>query len=158
MCTFCLYEKGDILLKDSKHYMEKALIEAYKAFNANEVPVGAIIVRNDKIIAKSFNLKDSKNSVTKHAELIVIEKASKKINNWRLSDCIMYVTLQPCPMCASAINQARLFKIVYGASTNSIENSEIFDKIFSNSNTLIEKNVLSQECSLILKKFFNDIR
>jgi len=155
---FLFYKKGDKMVKNSEYYMKKALIEAYKAFNSNEVPVGAVIVKDGKIIAKSFNLKDSKNSVTKHAELIAIEKVSKKINNWRLSDCTMYVTLQPCPMCASAINQARLFKIVYGASANSVESSEIFNKIFSDSNTIIEKDVLSEDCSLILKKFFSNIR
>ena len=88
-------------------YMKIALEEAKKSFDLNEVPVGCIIVKNDEIIAKAYNIKEKMNSVLYHAELIAINEASKKLNNWRLNDCEMYVTLQPCPMCSSAIKIGR---------------------------------------------------
>ena len=87
------------------YYMKEALKEAKKAYNAGEVPIGSIIVLNDKIIARAHNLKEKKNCATKHAEIIAVEKATKKINNWRLNDAIIYITMFPCPMCASAIQQ-----------------------------------------------------
>lgn len=138
--------------------MKIALKEAKKAFLDKEVPVGAVIVKNDKIIAKAHNLKDTKAIVTKHAELIAIEKASKKLCNWRLNDCIIYITLEPCPMCASAIEQARFSMIVYGADSNNEKNTKIFQRIFDDSSVAIEKGVLSDECSLLIKKFFSNIR
>ena len=96
------------------YFMKEALKEAKKAYKCGEVPIGAVIVKNDKIIARSYNLKETKNTATRHAEIIAIDKASKKLNNWRLVDCTIYITMFPCPMCASAINQARISKVVYG--------------------------------------------
>ena len=97
----------------NEKFMHLALKEENKAYNKDEIPVGAIIVLNDKVISKGHNLKEIKKNVLKHAELIAIEKASKKTGDWRLNDCILYTTLFPCPMCASAIQQARIKKIVY---------------------------------------------
>lgn len=138
--------------------MKKALDEANKAFLLGEVPVGAIIVKDGKILARAHNLKDSRNSVTKHAELIAIEKASKKLNNWRLNGCIMYVTLAPCPMCASAIEQARFSELVYGAENNNQKNAEIMTLIFNKSLVSIKNGVLASECADIIKKFFINLR
>ena len=145
-----------------EYYMQLALKEAQKALKYNEVPVGAIIVYRDKIIAKSHNLRELKKNITKHAELIAIQKASRKIKDWRLNDMVMYVTLFPCPMCASAIIQSRISKIVVGASSNDLKNTQIVNQIFRDdkNNLLIEvkEKVLEEECSLILKKFFQTQR
>lgn len=145
-------------MKDNEYYMKLALKEARKAYKHNEVPVGAIIVSNDKIIAKGNNQRENSGDVTKHAELIAIRKASKKKKDWRLNDCTMYVTLFPCPMCASAIIQSRISKLVIGTSTMDLKNKEIVNLIFldsiKNQKIILEENVLENECSDILKSFF----
>ena len=87
-------------MKEQERFMKEALKEARKAYNKEEIPVGAVIVKNKKIIAKGYNLKESKKSSISHAEINAINKANKKLDNWRLSDCEMYVTLEPCAMCA----------------------------------------------------------
>ena len=146
------------MVNEHSYYMEKALKEAKKAFFAEEVPIGAIIVKNGRIIAKAHNLKDKKNIVTKHAEIIAIEKASKKLKNWRLNDCSIYVTLEPCPMCASAIEQSRISNLIYGTSSGNKNNSLIVNKIFSTSSISIINGILEEECSAIIRKFFNKVR
>ena len=98
-------------------YMKQAYKEAVKALTIDEVPVGAIIVKDDKIIARSHNLKESLNLPTAHAEILAINKACKKLKTWHLDDCVMYVTLEPCVMCAGAIIQSRIKKVVYGAKS-----------------------------------------
>lgn len=98
------------------NFMDEALMEAQKAFDMGEVPVGAVIVKDNKIIGRGFNKKEILNSVVAHAEIMAIEDASRNLNNWRLNDCIMYVTLEPCPMCAGAILQSRISKIFIGAN------------------------------------------
>ena len=95
-------------------YMKLALKEAKKAYDKKEIPVGAVIVKDDKVIAKAHNLKELKNDTTKHAEIIAIQKASKKLNSWRLENCEMYVTLEPCSMCAGALIQSRIKKVYIG--------------------------------------------
>ena len=96
-------------------YMELALNEAKKAYKIKEVPVGAVIVKDDKVIAKAYNLREKTNNAISHAEILCINKACKKLKAWRLDGCDMYVTLEPCLMCAGAITQARLSKVVIGA-------------------------------------------
>lgn len=100
-------------MNNEDKFMNKALCEEKKAYKNNEIPVGAIIVRDNIVLSRGYNLKEKKNNVLKHAELIAIEKASKKIGDWRLNDCVLYTTLFPCPMCASAIQQSRIKKVVY---------------------------------------------
>ena len=145
-------------MKDNEYYMKLALKEARKAYKHNEVPVGAIIVSNGKIIAKGNNQRENSGDVTKHAELIAIRKASKKKKDWRLNDCTMYVTLFFCLMCASAIIQSRISKLVIGTSTMDLKNKEIVNLIFldsiKNKKIILEENVLENECSDILKSFF----
>ena len=97
-------------MEEKEKYMKEALKEAKKAYDKLEIPVGAIIVKDGKIIARAHNNKEEKNDTTKHAEIIAIQKASKKLNTWRLTDCEMYVTLEPCSMCAGALIQARIKK------------------------------------------------
>jgi len=127
--------------------MNEALKEAKKAYKENEVPVGAIIVKDGKIIARAHNLKEKKQSVIAHAEILAIQKASKKLNNWRLEKCQMYVTLRPCKMCMQVIDESRIEKIYYG-SDNSEENDLSNNYIYEKSN----------ECSEILIKFFKNLR
>lgn len=151
---------GDIINIDEK-FMKIALREALRAYENNEIPVGAVIVKNNKIISKGFNLKETKNNTTKHAEIIAIEKACRKLKNWRLIDCTIYITLFPCPMCASAINQARLKKIVYGSMPH-YANKKLINDIISDKNyglpVEIIGDVMNEECSKILKKFFLEKR
>ena len=92
-------------------FMKEALREAQKAYDKKEIPVGAVIVKDNKIIARAHNVKEEKNDTTKHAEIIAIQKASKKLNAWRLTGCEMYVTLEPCSMCAGALIQSRISKV-----------------------------------------------
>lgn len=139
-------------------YMDLAFKEAEKAFKCGEVPVGAVIVKNGKIIAKAHNMKEKTHCSINHAEMIAIKRASKKLHNWRLEECDIYVTLEPCPMCASAIKQARI-KNVYSAISNKDKNNNILiKKIFEvdNVNSAVNLfNELSVEKSeTLLQKFF----
>ncbi len=143
-------------------FMKLALKEAKKAYDKKEVPVGAIIVKDDKVIAKAHNLKETKNDTTKHAEILAIQKASKKLECWRLEDCEMYVTLEPCSMCAGALIQARIKKVYIGAmdyktgACGSVLNL-LSDYKF---NHIVETKtgVLGEECEKILKDFFKELR
>ena len=113
-----------------KKFLDLAFYYAYEAYQNNEVPIGAVIVKNGEVIAYGYNSKENNQSVLCHAELIAIEEASKKFHNWRLDECDLYVTLDPWPMCASAIKQARI-KHVYSALNNKDENNlKIVQKIF----------------------------
>ena len=142
-------------------YMREALKEAIKAYNKEEVPVGAIIVKDGKIISRGYNSKEEKNSTIKHAEIIAIEKASKKLSNWRLEDCEMYVTLEPCPMCAGAIINARIKKVYIGTidektgACGSVLN--LFNYPF-NHKVDVETGILNVECKEILQNFFKELR
>ena len=102
---------------DDFYFINQAYKQAMNAFKKDEVPVGAIIVKDNKIIARAYNKKESLKDPTAHAEIIAIKKACKKLNSWHLDDCVMYVTLEPCAMCAGAIIQARIKKVVYGAKS-----------------------------------------
>lgn len=143
-------------------YMQEALKEAQKAYKINEVPVGAIIVQNNKIISRAHNRKEKQQDSTFHAEILAIQKASRKISQWRLSDCELYVTLEPCSMCAGAIIQARIDKVFIGTkdpkagAVGSIVN--LFDIKKFNHIVEYEYGLLALECSDILKKFFKELR
>lgn len=143
-------------------FMNIAFNEALKAYKYNEVPIGAVIVKNNKIVSKAYNKKEKNKFVGAHAEILAIEKASKKLNNWRLDDCDIYITLDPCPMCASAIKQARI-KNVYSALENTDKKmTSIINDIFLTDNTNASVNFLSNlECEkskLLLNKFFKNKR
>src|SRR5690625_4195006 len=98
-----------------KKFMKLAIEEAKKAEQIDEVPIGAVIVRDDEVIGTGYNLREKTQTTLSHAELIAIEKANQKLGSWRLDDCTLYVTLEPCPMCAGAIVQARIKRVVFGA-------------------------------------------
>ena len=143
-------------------FMKEALKEAKKAYDKLEVPVGAVIVKDGKIIARAHNLKETKKDTTKHAEMLAIEKASKKLDAWRLLDCEMYVTLEPCSMCAGAIINARIKKLYIGAldektgAAGSVLN--LFEDYKFNHKVEVEKGIMKDECEKILKDFFKDLR
>lgn len=143
-------------------YMKEALKQAKKAEDIGEVPIGCVIVYDDKVIARGYNKRNSKNSTLAHAELIAIDKASKKIGDWRLEDCIMYVTLEPCQMCAGAIVQSRMKKVGIGAMNpkagcaGSILNLLQVEEF--NHQVEIATGILEEECVTILQTFFKNLR
>ena len=145
-----------------ERFMKEALKEAKKAYDKLEVPVGAVIVKDGKIIARAHNLKETKYDTTKHAEILAIQKASKKLNSWRLIDCEMYVTLEPCSMCAGALINSRIKKVYIGASdpktgaVGSVFN--LLEDYTFNHKVEYEKGVLQDECESILKEFFKELR
>ena len=143
-------------------FMQIALKEAKKAYDKLEIPVGAVIVKNGEVIAKAHNLKETKFDTTKHAEILAIQKASKKLESWRLLDCEMYVTLEPCSMCAGAIINSRIKKVYIGAmdektgAAGSVLN--LFNDYTFNHKVEVENGVMKTECQEILKKFFKELR
>lgn len=143
-------------------YMRIALKEAQKAIIFDEVPVGAIIVKDDKIIARAFNKRETTNDPTSHAEVNAIRKACKKLNSWRLEGATIYVTVEPCSMCAGTLLQCRIGRIVYGAKDpkgGAIESSlKLFEAKNINHHPQILGGVLEQECSSIISDYFKSKR
>ena len=139
------YFVGDFM---NNKFMRIAIKEAEKAKKIGEIPVGAVIVKDGKVLSKAHNLKESKNVATFHAEIIAIEKACKKLDNWRLIDCEMYVTLEPCSMCYGAIEESRISKLYIG-SKSSVKTVQNCKK---------EYGILEKECTNMLKSFFTEIR
>ena len=143
-------------------FMKEALKEAKKAYQKLEVPVGAIIVKDNRIIARGHNQKETKKNSIKHAEIIAIEKACKKLESWRLIDCTMYVTLEPCAMCAGAIIQSRIKKVCIGTMDKktgccgSVLN--LFEDYKFNHHVETEIEICKEECEKILKDFFKQLR
>ncbi len=144
-----------------KKYMKMALKQAKKALKKKEVPIGAIIVRDGKVIAKTHNLREKTNRTTAHAEILAIEKANKVLKSWRLDSCILYVTVEPCPMCAGAIIQSRISHVVYGAKDLKAGSHEsvvdLFDKPFNHS-VQVTSGIMEEECSEIITGFFKKLR
>lgn len=143
-------------------YMELAFKEAQKAFQEDEVPVGCVIVKDEKVIAKAHNKKEKKNSALFHAEIECINKATKKLNNWNLKGCEMYVTLEPCMMCTGAIINSRIDKVYFGCKDpkggSLVSNIKIKDIKMLNHYPEIEEGIMEKECSEILKQFFKNKR
>ena len=140
--------------KDDIYYMKKALKEAEKAYNKDEVPIGCVIVKDNKIIARNYNQKTLKNIATYHAEVLAINAACKKLKTWYLEECTLYTTVEPCLMCTGAIIQSRISKVVYGT------NNEPFGQLskINHSKIKIKSNILKEECSNILSDFFKKRR
>jgi len=145
-----------------KYFMKKALEQAEKALSQDEVPVGAVLIRGDKIVSEACNQKESLNDPTAHAEILAIKEASQKLGSWRLNGATLYVTKEPCPMCAGAIVQARIEKLVYGAkddkagaagtSFNLLQDKRL------NHQVEIASGVRQKECQELLQKFFSKLR
>lgn len=154
-------EKSKQRRRDEK-YMKLALKEAKKAYEINEVPIGCVVVREDKVIGKGYNRRNTDKNVLSHAELIAMQQACKKTGDWRLEDCTMYITLEPCQMCAGAMVQARLKKAVIGSMNakagcaGSVLN--ILQMQEFNHQVELEKGVLEEECSELLSSFFSRLR
>lgn len=144
------------------YYMKEALVLAQKAFQLDEVPIGAIITYNNQIIGRGYNQRNTKKNPLAHAEIQAIEEAAAFIGDWRLEGCTMYVTLEPCPMCAGAIVQARMDKVVFGTRNpkagcgGSILNI-LQEKAFNHQVEIME-GICMDECSSILKEFFTNMR
>ncbi|RLL41816.1 nucleoside deaminase [Oceanobacillus piezotolerans] len=143
-------------------YMSYAIKEAEKARAIHEVPIGAVIVYDDKIIAKGHNLRETSQRTLSHAELIAMEEANRKIGSWRLEDCTLYVTLEPCPMCAGAIVQSRIKRVVYGATDPKAGCAGTLMNLLSeprfNHQVELSRGVLEEECANLLKNFFRELR
>lgn len=146
---------------EKEKFMKEALKEAKKAYKKEEIPVGAVIIKDGEIIARAHNLKESKNSSTAHAEILAIEKANKKLKAWRLENCEMYITLEPCMMCMGAIINSRIKKIYIGTmdpKTGACESVIDIRNYKFNHVVQIEKGILKEECEYILKDFFKMLR
>ena len=143
-------------------YMKEALKQAKKAYALGEVPIGCVIVYEDKIIARGYNRRNTDKNTLAHAEITAINRASKKIGDWRLEDCTLYVTLEPCQMCAGAIVQSRITNVVMGCMNpkagcgGSVLN--ILEMPEFNHQVNVTRGVMEEECSLILQSFFRELR
>lgn len=143
---------------NNEKWMKEAIKQAKKAAQKDEVPIGCVIVKDDQIIARAYNKREMKQCSTAHAEILAIEKGCKKLSSWRLEDCDLYVTLEPCPMCSGAIIQSRIRNVIFGAydpkggcmgSNMNINNVRGFNHYPD-----IEGGILQDECSRLLKEFF----
>lgn len=137
-------------------FMEKALEIAQKS--GKDIPVGAVLVKNGKILAQAHNKKEKLNDPTAHAEILVIREGAKKSGSWRLEDCSLYVTLEPCPMCAWAILQARIKSVYFGAYDTNYGAFSVFKEFSSHSKTEIKGGILEEKCDNILKEYFKRLR
>jgi tRNA(adenine34) deaminase len=149
------------MIKETKNkFMKSALKSAQKAFNEGEVPIGAVVVYEGKVIARGHNRRTKKQIATAHAEVEAIEKACKKLHSWRIPECELYVTLEPCPMCMGAMLNARIKKVYFGAYegkgrslTQEIANANLLNHVIE-----VEGGVMQEECADILKRFFLEMR
>lgn len=141
-----------------QEYMEIALNEAQIAFDEGEIPIGAILVCNNEIISKAHNRRETDHDATAHAELMVIQDACAKLKRWRLTDCTLYVTIEPCPMCAGAIVNSRINRVVYGSyDTKGGAVESLFNVLTHpglNHNPQVESGICQNACSQIMKDFF----
>lgn len=149
-------------MTESERYMTEALLEAEKALEAGEVPIGAVMVRAGEIIARGHNLRNTAKNPLRHAEIDVIDAAAAIVGDWRLEDCTLYVTVEPCPMCAGAIVQARIPKVVFGTRNPKAGCSgsvlDILHESRLNHQVETEEGVLQAECGEIMKRFFRRFR
>ena len=151
----------DVFKKDQT-YMLEALVEAEKAATLGEVPIGAVIVYQDEIIARAHNLRETTQNATTHAELLAIQQACAKVGSWRLEDMTLYVTLEPCPMCAGAILQSRIPRVVYGARDLKAGCVDSLYRLLNdarfNHECEVTEGILAEECGGILTRFFRNLR
>ena len=149
-------------MEDDIKYMKMALAEARKAYQRAEVPIGAVVVCDDQVVGRGFNLREQTQDPTSHAEMIALREAAKNEASWRLENCQLYVTLEPCPMCAGAILQSRLKRLVYGASdpkagaVNSLY--QLLNDGRFNHQVEVEAGVMADESAQLLKDFFRELR
>ena len=143
------------------HWMHQALLEAKKAAALGEIPVGAVIVRDEQVIARAHNRRELDQDAMAHAEVLCIQQACRVLNSWRLSGCTLYVTLEPCPMCSGAIINSRLDRVVYGAKDDKAgcagSVADLFVMPF-NHTPVIRSGILEEECAAVLSEFFETLR
>ena len=157
-----MVQKMAVIQNIQEKYMREALKQARKAYALGEVPIGCVIVHEGKIIGRGYNRRNTDKNTLAHAEITAINKASKKIGDWRLEECTLYVTLEPCQMCAGAIVQARIPEVVMGCMNpkagcaGSILN--ILEMPQFNHQVMVSRGILEQECSEMLKTFFTELR
>jgi tRNA(adenine34) deaminase len=153
-----MLQQGENPLQPHDYWMRRALDQARRAFEAAEVPIGAVIVHEEQVIGEGFNQREMLNDPTAHAEMIAITQAAQALGSWRLLDCTLYVTLEPCPMCAGAIVQARVPRVIYGATDPKAGACHtlysITDDPRLNHRALVLRGVLQEECRAILQEFF----
>lgn len=151
-----------VIRKQDQLFMKEALRQARKAAAGGDVPIGCVLVRQGQIIARGYNRRNADKSVLSHAEVSAIRKACRKLGDWRLEDCTLYVTLEPCPMCAGAIIQARIPRVVIGCTNPKAGCAgSVLDMLHEpgfNHQAETETGVLGEECSLLMKEFFQDMR
>lgn len=141
--------------------MHEALLEAQKAYALDEVPVGCVIVRNQEIIARAHNLREHEQTTLAHAEILAIHKACEVVGSWRLEDCDIYVTLEPCIMCSGAIINSRIKTVVYGAKEPKFGAHQSLTNVFNlhtNHHPEVIEGVLAEESNQLLKRFFRKLR
>lgn len=147
---------------DDAHFMKEAIKQAKKAYMQDEVPIGCVIVQSDEIIARAYNKRNTQRNPLAHAEIMAINKAAKLVNDWRLEDCTMYITLEPCQMCAGAIVQARIPRVVIGSMNpkagcaGSVLN--LLQVQAFNHQVELVKGVMEDECTEMLQNFFKELR
>ncbi len=150
------------MMTQDEKYMKEAIRQAKKAYALGEVPIGCVIVYQDKIIGRGYNRRNTDKNTLAHAEMTAINKASKKMRDWRLEECTLYVTLEPCQMCAGAIVQARITRTVIGAMNpkagcgGSILN--VLEMPEFNHQVVVQRGILEEECTDLLKNFFKELR
>ncbi len=135
-------------------WMKEALKEAKKAYKKNEVPIGCVAVKDEKIVARAHNLRETNEDPLAHAEILCLKKASKKLGGWHLNDLTLYITLEPCLMCAGAIIHARIRNVVFGAASYDSGASRFLRK----NKVIVVKGILKKECSEIVSEFFKNLR
>lgn len=149
-------------MTSDEKYMKEAIRQAKKAYTLKEVPIGCVIVHEDKIIARGYNRRNTDKNTTSHAEINAIKKASRRLGDWRLEDCTIYITLEPCQMCAGAIVQSRITRAVIGSMNpkagcaGSILN--LLEMPEFNHQVIVDRGVLQEECSSMLSGFFRELR
>jgi len=149
-------------MEDDIKYMKMALAEARKAYQRAEVPIGAVVICDDKVVGRGFNLREQTQDPTSHAEMIALREAAKNEASWRLENCQLYVTLEPCPMCAGAILQSRIKRLVYGASdpkAGAVRSLyQLLDDERFNHQVEVKAGVMEEESAQLLKDFFRELR
>ena len=150
-----------MIMNSDEKFMRLALEQAHLAYKMGEVPVGAVVVRNGEVVGTGYNRRETDKNAVAHAELLAIDDACKRLGGWRLWECELYVTLEPCPMCAGAIINSRIKRLVYGASDKKAGSVESIVRMFDlpyNHKPPYTAGVLEEECSQILKSFFKEMR
>ncbi len=146
---------------NDEYFMSLAIKEAKKAYKKGEVPVGAVVVKDGEVVASAHNTRETKKNAVNHAELLAIQKACKKLGGWRLWQCEIYVTLEPCPMCTGAIINSRLKRVVYGARDEKSGCCESVINMFElpfNHKPEVVSGVYKEECAQLLQSFFKELR